>query len=409
MHGTFEQIRVRLAQMGSREQYGVPLALLKHGILELFITDFWNWWADKLRKISSLSKWEILVKSLSNFHPEIPQEKVVAFNWLGIMARLSSLRARKRSNEAFNAHFLKYGKAFCNVVNRIPKGDHNVFIGFSSASLESIKMEKELGNLTILDQIDTARFDSQIVLEERSLFPGWETNNLLYNEEYLERVEAEWRMADIIVVNSEFSKKALIYQGVSPQKISVIPIMYVNGHGMVRSRKYNMHKIKLNVLYLSTVNLRKGIQYLIQAASLLKNAPVTFTVVGPIEITQEAMSQAPPNVEFVGYKPLVHQWFEQADLFLFPTITDGFGRVQLEAMAHGLPVIATTNCANVVTPEKDGFIVPIRDPGAIAAAINRFLENFQLLSYMSENAREKVAAFGFEPVSTSWRKVIETT
>jgi glycosyltransferase involved in cell wall biosynthesis len=68
-----------------------------------------------------------------------------------------------------------------------------------------------------------------------------------------------------------------------------------------------------------------------------------------------------------------------------PTISDGFAITQLEAMAHGLPVITTPNCGQVVTDGVDGFIVPVRDSQALADAIARLDGDRPLLRTMSAN------------------------
>ena len=59
-------------------------------------------------------------------------------------------------------------------------------------------------------------------------------------------------------------------------------------------------------------------------------------------------------------------------MFVLPTLSDGFAITQLEAMAHGLPVVATPNCGRVVTDGEDGLIVPPADADALASAIDRW-------------------------------------
>src|SRR5262249_11469196 len=127
----------------------------------------------------------------------------------------------------------------------------------------------------------------------------------------------------------------------------------------------------LVVLWLGSVILRKGIQYLIQAARRLADRTIRFVVAGPPGITPQAVSTAPANVEFRGRVTrdrATHEYFA-ADIFVLPTLSDGFAITQIEAMAHGLPVITTPNCGAVVDHGRDGLIVPAGDAEALAAAL----------------------------------------
>jgi len=152
----------------------------------------------------------------------------------------------------------------------------------------------------------------------------------------------------------------------------------------------------LTVLWIGTVNLRKGIQYLIEAAKLLKDNPrIRIVVAGPLAISQMAVASAPPNVEFVGRitRDQTDDWYRKADVFVLPTISDGFAVTQVEAMAQAMPVIATPNCGTVVTHGVDGLIVPIRDPAALAEAILTLDRDRKLLHDMSYKALDASTHF----------------
>jgi glycosyltransferase involved in cell wall biosynthesis len=80
-------------------------------------------------------------------------------------------------------------------------------------------------------------------------------------------------------------------------------------------------------------------------------------------------------------------------VFVLPTLSDGFAITQLEAMAHGLPVVTTPNCGRVVTDGVDGFIVPARDSRALADALVRLDSDRSLLREMSRNALQTVKRY----------------
>jgi glycosyltransferase involved in cell wall biosynthesis len=87
--------------------------------------------------------------------------------------------------------------------------------------------------------------------------------------------------------------------------------------------------------------------------------------------------------------------FSQASVLVLPSIEDGFGQVIVQAMACGIPVIATTNTGgpDVITDGKDGFIVPIRDARAIGERLEYLYRNPEARAAMGRAALETVRAW----------------
>jgi glycosyltransferase involved in cell wall biosynthesis len=131
---------------------------------------------------------------------------------------------------------------------------------------------------------------------------------------------------------------------------------------------------------------------------LLEREQIHFDVVGPIGILPGAVASAPRNMTFHGPVTRDHaaEWYRQADVFVLPTLSDGFALTQLEALVHGLPVIVTPNCGQVVEEGKTGFIVPARDAQALTNAILRFLRYPGLAREMAPACLEAVKAFSVE-------------
>jgi glycosyltransferase involved in cell wall biosynthesis len=95
------------------------------------------------------------------------------------------------------------------------------------------------------------------------------------------------------------------------------------------------------------------------------------------------------------------RWYRSAHLFVLPTLSDGFAITQIEAMANGLPVIATPNCGSVVSDGVDGFLVPSRDPESLARVIRRYLENPECLESHHRAALRKSKQFSLQRVGTA--------
>ena len=151
----------------------------------------------------------------------------------------------------------------------------------------------------------------------------------------------------------------------------------------------------MKVLWLGNVILSKGIQYLVQAAKLLEKQDIEFLLAGPVGIEEQVVRTFPSNIRLLGRITRDHlsQIYRQAHVFVLPTISDGFAVTQLEAMAHGLPVVVTPNCGRVVTHGMDGFLVPARDSRALAEALAQLNANRGLVREMSRHALKTILTY----------------
>ena len=189
-----------------------------------------------------------------------------------------------------------------------------------------------------------------------------------------------------MLVNSDWSRQALIQQGVSGGKIIVVPLAIdlSNNHFAqpVEARE------TLKVLWLGNVIVSKGIQYLVEAARLLEGRDIEFLLAGPVGIEEHIVRKFPRNMKMLGRvtRDKLGEVYRQAHVFVLPTISDGFAVTQLEGMAHGLPVVTTPNCGRVVTDGVDGLVVPARDSRSLADALARLESNRKMVREMSRNA-----------------------
>jgi glycosyltransferase involved in cell wall biosynthesis len=374
-------------QIGAREHYAVPRALHQRNRLAALYTDFWA--GPVWRRLGCTTVFRPLRSLAARFHPELAEAPIVSWN---TRALLSAARLRQKP-AAGSRHigYVKAGHDFASAVReslrrrRDLPGD-TVLFAYDTGALEVFEWCRERGIKCVLDQMDPSRAEVEMVRDEEKRWPGWTTQITEVPEEYFRRREGEWALADRIVVNSEFCRQTLISQGVAPEKLVIIPLCYEPEAGKVpkpgpTTLNLQLSTAPLRVLFLGQVILRKGIQYLLEAARLLERENIRFDIVGPIGITPQAMASAPRNVVFHGRatRDQAAGWYRKADLFVLPTISDGFAITQLEAMAHGLPVVATPCCGNVVSDGVDGFLVRPYDAEALAKALLRYLAGSELL------------------------------
>lgn len=403
-------------QLGAREHYAVPRALWRRQSLSVLYTDYWA--SSFARGALSLRPFGLLSSLASRFHADLIDADVVSWN-LSALAWELHLRRRCRVGGVDRRYreYAQLGRRFGALVarsmaRRFPASQSMTVFTYDTTGLEVLRWCRGWGHFSILGQMDPASVEVVLTQEEDARWRGWQQKSHGLPQEYIERRQEEWSLAHRVVVNSEFSRRALVAQNVPAEKIAVIPLCYEASAGKplgTCERKTQVSGLgrsissPLRVLFLGQVILRKGIQYLIEAAKLLSRENIEFHVVGPIGISEEAARSAPASMRFHGraVRDRASQWYQSCDLFVLPTISDGFALTQLEAMAHGLPVVATPNCGEVVRPGIDGLIVPIRDPAALAQAIMRFANEPEWRRACSENALERVKDFSLDKLATN--------
>ena len=143
----------------------------------------------------------------------------------------------------------------------------------------------------------------------------------------------------------------------------------------------------------------KGINELIEAFKRLKPNSAKLILVGPYEDNLDPVKPETKqeidnnqNIEAVGSQKDVRPFYEQADAFVFPSYREGFPNTVLEAGAMGLPSIVTNiNGANeIIIPEENGLIIPSKDAEALFQAMQRFIDEPELVMKMANNARKMV-------------------
>ena len=382
-----------VSQIGARQHYGIPRGFEYTGSLGALYTDVWCRLGRPLLKHGT----KLMRAYATRYHPHIPSAKVKSFDVMG--TRREILAKRASTAESRFQIYEETGAWFASRVTAHLRKHHHLdpnrdcFFGFNTGCLETQQYLREQGVISVVDQIDPGKFEEELVYEEGLRWPGWEELPGRIPDRYFERLAREWELAEMVLVNSRWSKDALIKQGVPREKIIIVALAYEPESIYVRPKDVSTGPLK--VLWLGQVNLRKGIQYLIGAAKLLKDANVQFTIAGGLFISQQALATAPPNMNFIGQvtRDRLHEVYRSADVFVLPTLSDGFAITQVEAMGFGLPVITTPNCGEVVTEGVDGLIVPAANAEALAAAIARLAADRSLLAAMSHGALEKATRF----------------
>lgn len=381
-------MRLILAQMGARRHYAVPRILYGAGMLHRFYTDICatKGWPRLLRAIPK--RWHPpSVKRLTGRIPEgIPSRQIIAFTGFGHeYARRRKLATSTTETEAVH---LWAGQTFCRLVLKHGVGLSDGLYAFNSAALELLEYAEQNGLRSIVEQtIAPTEVIAGLLKNEAEAFPGWVNAQDADHDaaEFIARERAEWQKASIILCGSQFVQNAIASAGGPVSRCVVVPYGVANP-AAVSARP--MNKGPLRVLTIGAVGLRKGTPYVLEAAERLGNA-AHFRMVGVITIPPAIEKHIRRHVELTGPVPRneVGSHYNWADVFVLPSICEGSAIVTYEALAAGLPVICTPNTGSVVRDGVDGFIVPIRDSGAIVKRLGRLAVDRELLCHMGTNAR----------------------
>lgn len=175
-------------------------------------------------------------------------------------------------------------------------------------------------------------------------------------------------------------------ESLDPNKAMILP-NFIEADRLVVGREINKKIAK--ILFVGHVWRPKGVVEIIEAAKRLPE--IQFVLVGPIREDIKGMN-IPSNTDLTGEKDsaFVRKQLEESDIFLFPSYTEGFANALAEAMAAGLPIVATPVGANKdMVEEHGGILVPVGDVEAIVSAINK-LSDYDTRKNMSHWNIDKV-------------------
>ena len=272
---------------------------------------------------------------------------------------------------------------------------------YSYAAERIFNLARERGWRTVLGQIDPGPVEEDIVAEQT---PAGDSSWQRAPREYWKQWDRECQLAHTIVVNSTWSRRALVSAGIRARKIRVVPLAFEPpAEASTFTRTYPnafTSERPLRVLFLGQINSRKGAIQLFNAVKQMAGEPVEFWFVGPLQV--DIPHELKDRIKWFGVAPRndVVRYYRDADVFILPTFSDGFGLTQLEAQAWKLPVIATPYCGDVVTNGTNGMILETVSATAIADVLHQLLRSPGTLQAMSENSRVD-ERFSLQSLATS--------
>jgi starch synthase len=264
--------------------------------------------------------------------------------------------------------------------------------GYFDTSLYTFREAKRLGLRTIYE-LPTPywRATKRFVTAARQSRPEW-ADTLPSPEELVEsglRRDQELRLADLLIVPSDFVKDSLNEAPPFRAPIEVVP--YGCPDVVERDHHVKGEGMPLRLLFAGTVSQSKGLADLLEAIDPL-GGQIELSVAGDFAgVGQVAQIIGKPQVRFLGRLPHASllEVMQRQDVCVLPTWYEGLSLVLLEAMSQGLPVLTTVNSglAGLIEEGRQGWLVPVGSPLAIRDRLEKILfEPSSLLSNSAEAA-----------------------
>jgi glycosyltransferase involved in cell wall biosynthesis len=361
--------------------------------------------------------WETAIHAVNYLRDKGILKKLISLNTIyNLKPNNSNIINRKKSSMIYLFRPLYRNKTINNILLPtifdqisseffIEKCD--IFHGWATHSLLSIKKAKKLGSKTVLEVGSAHILEELKILVKEARMWGLKYDYSMFN---IKRLMNEYIITDYILVPSEYVRQSFLKQGFSAEKIKKLNF----GIDLKECIPNNYDNEKFRIIYTGSVTLGKGIQYLLSALQNLNLKDAELLVVGGINdsmknLIAQLLKRIRIPVIFFGRVPrkILLDRLSSSSLYVFPSLSDGWAMTVIEAMARGLPVITTKNVGSseLIENGKEGFVIPIRDVKSLREYILYFYDNPSEIKRMGKNSFEKINKHTWEKYADGLVKI----
>jgi glycosyltransferase involved in cell wall biosynthesis len=393
---------VVVVHRGARDHYQTALALSEAGLLDTLVTDlYWRADSDAARLTERILPQGMKTLLRARLHPELPAQQVrtlgpaafasfaadkisaTPFQWRARVTRATDARLGREAGAIARAH----GSAILSYSYYA----HDAFeAAGANVPRMLFQMHPHPGSMRRILRAELARHPECAA----SLESEWE---LGLSDAEFNRLAGEPNTADFALAASSFTRQTLVENGFAPERVFVVPYGVDLERYQPAQPEPHAKDRPLRILFAGTVSQRKGIKYLLEAVRQFGTRAIELRIRGRAVDDLALVRRMVPSADIrlsVSNEELLDA-YQTSDLFVFPSVAEGFGHVLIEAMACGLPILSTTRTAAVdlVTEGRDGFVVPPSRTDAIAERLEWALTHRAALAAMKVEARRKAETF----------------
>lgn len=400
------------------KQHSLQLAvgLKKTGLLYKYITTIYDRPQSLTNKIKMLLPEKYKAKANTRSIKGLEYDDVLQFRELSNLLitfiynifhlKKLCILLRLRNADAFGIKVAKY--AIKKKVDAVVCYDTRAYKTFKYLEKNAPNIVRILDTTIVTAPYMRKIYDEQI--KQRGVTELKSESPKLWDNKYLKRVKKEIQLSNYCLAASGIVCDSLEYCGTEKNKILKVP------YGVDISRYFPVMERSIDdTLKLIIVGggYRKGLDLLFAAVSEYSEKQVTLEVVGNYVAIEELIKPYNncKNISYVGFltaDKLIKR-YQEADVFILPSLCEGMALVGLEAMACGLPLICSENTGvnDLIVNYKNGIVIPIGDMGAIKKAIDFCILNREKVREMGICARKTAEKYTWEHYQSSVSKEIE--
>jgi glycosyltransferase involved in cell wall biosynthesis len=196
--------------------------------------------------------------------------------------------------------------------------------------------------------------------------------------------QLSYKYIDHFITPTKVAKDVLIKEGVSPRKISIIPvgINLQKFHPLPQKPTNNM----LNILFVGRLTREKGLDNLLLAFNKLKQEfkNIKISLIGDGYLKKD-ISDKKIHIKQVSYSK-IHIEYQKADIFCLPTKQEQYGMALIEAMASALPIVTTNLNTLKEVCGNAALYSPINNPKSIYSNLHKLIQSKSLRHQLSQKA-----------------------
>lgn len=229
-----------------------------------------------------------------------------------------------------------------------------------------------------------------------------------WDEKMIRNDKEGCNMVDYFLVPSHFVELSLLSNGISREKIKLVP------YGVdIKMFSYKERKRKddiLRIIYVGNISYRKGSHRLLQVVSEIDGVELFLAGTYDKNSSLYTNYSGTKNIHFMGFitRDKLNDLYNQCDIFILPSLCEGMAMVGLEAMATGLPLLCTyySGVNDVIENGINGFVYNANKNDELKHHIIWFKNNMDKISEMSKCARETSLRYSWDIYQKNVSKAI---